>query len=122
MAGEDGLAEGVSGFGVEVAGVVVFGASDFGAAELGLAEGDFDALLLAEAEAFALELAFALGFVLLEELVFELDFDVDADVAFEDGLESSLFTTGASLLSAELFALSTSSVRDLSSSKSGASL
>ena len=63
MAGEDGLAEGVSGFGVEVAGVVVFGASDFGAAELGLAEGDFDALLLAEAEAFALELAFALGFV-----------------------------------------------------------
>ena len=118
MAGEDGLAEGVSGFGVEVAGVVVFGASDFGAAELGLAEGDFDALLLAEAEAFALEL----GFVLLEELVFELDFDVDADVAFEDGLESSLFTTGASLFSVGFSALSTSSVRDLSSSKSGASL
>ena len=118
MAGEDGFAEGVSGFGVEVAGVVVFGASDFGAAELGLAEGDFDALLLADA--FALELAFALGFVLLEELVFELDFDVD--VAFEDGLESSLLTTGASLSSPVSFALSTSSVRDLSPSKSGASL
>ena len=124
---EDGFEDGVSGLDVEVAGAVVFGASDFGvsdfgAAELGELEGDFEALLLGEADAFALALAFALAFALGFALVLELDVEAAPEVAFEDGCALSLFTMGESLLFASLSVSSTSSASDLSSSKSGASL
>lgn len=136
---EDGSADGVSGSLLGEAGAVVLGASEAGAWDGFVEPDDSDGLLLGVADGLALLDGFALDLLgllvllelLLDELVLELeleldlelDFVLEPEVALEEGSASSSFpVTTEELLSSVFSASFTSSARESSSFKSGASL